>query len=106
MTNHTVAAVSTPFGKGGIAVIRISGDDTSKILEKVFVPAGKTVPNSAHRTAVFGNIIAADGTVVDSGIAVFFGSSCAAWRSEFAVVRIFFAVIPESGSGDPEFRIG
>ena len=37
ISNHTstVAAISTPPGKGGIAVIRISGTDTAEILKKV-----------------------------------------------------------------------
>ncbi|MDE6796896.1 MAG: tRNA uridine-5-carboxymethylaminomethyl(34) synthesis GTPase MnmE [Ruminococcus sp.] len=39
----TIAAVSTPDATGGIAVIRISGDDALKVAEKVFVPAGKQV---------------------------------------------------------------
>ena len=34
----TVAALSTPFGKGGIAVIRISGEDAVAVAEKVFFP--------------------------------------------------------------------
>jgi len=38
MINHndTIAAVSTPPGIGGISVIRISGVDCTKILEKIF----------------------------------------------------------------------
>ena len=39
----TIAAVSTPDATGGIAVIRISGDDAIKIAGKVFVPAGKKI---------------------------------------------------------------
>lgn len=34
--DRTIAAVSTPNGKGGIAVIRISGKDAVKIADKVF----------------------------------------------------------------------
>ena len=36
---RTIAAVSTPFGKGGIAVIRISGNEAFKIADKVFSAA-------------------------------------------------------------------
>ena len=36
--HDTIAAVSTPYGKGGIAVLRISGDKASDIAEKVFKP--------------------------------------------------------------------
>ena len=37
----TIAAISTPPGKGGVAVIRISGADAIKIAEKIFRPRGK-----------------------------------------------------------------
>ena len=53
----TVAAVSTPRGKGGVAVIRISGSESAGILEKVFRPAGKVTPADSPRTAVYGKVI-------------------------------------------------
>ena len=34
----TIAAISTPKGEGGIGIVRISGKDTFKILEKIFKP--------------------------------------------------------------------
>lgn len=37
----TIAAVSTPYGKGGVALVRISGADAINIAEKVFSPANK-----------------------------------------------------------------
>ena len=36
--NTTIAAISTPRGKGGIAVIRISGGDALEIASRVFLP--------------------------------------------------------------------
>ncbi len=74
MTNHTIAAVSTPYGKGGIAVIRISGDAVSEILGKVFRPHGKAMPSERPRTALYGSVVGLDGSVIDTGIAVFYPS--------------------------------
>ena len=68
--SDTVAAVSTPRGKGGIAVIRISGDETTAVLGRVFRAASD--PCTTPRKAVFGKIIDAEGQVIDEGIAVFF----------------------------------
>ncbi len=34
--NDTIAAVSTPFGKGAISIVRISGIDTFSIVNKIF----------------------------------------------------------------------
>lgn len=66
----TVAAVSTPRGKGGIAVIRISGADTAPVLARVF--RANTDPAAAPRKAIFGKILDAAGQVIDEGLAVFF----------------------------------
>jgi len=38
-TNDTIAAIATPSGKGGIAIIRISGPLASEIGQNLFVPA-------------------------------------------------------------------
>ena len=55
---RTIAAISTPRGKGGIAVIRISGDQAFGIASKVFYPAsGIPVSDCAYRTAVYGTVL-------------------------------------------------
>ena len=56
----TIAAVSTPNAVGGIAVIRISGEDAIKVAEKIFSPYGdKKVSDMAGYTCAYG--IAHDG---------------------------------------------
>ena len=40
MKDRTIAAIATPVGMGGIAVIRVSGNDAFEICNKVFY--GKT----------------------------------------------------------------
>lgn len=72
MINHTVAAVSTPFGKGGIAVIRISGEGAAEVINKVFVPRGGASPSETPRAALYGTIVSPDGSVIDEGICVFY----------------------------------
>ncbi len=71
----TIAAVSTPRGKGGIAVIRISGEDAVGVAERMFVPrSGKALSECRARSAVYGDILDGAGQVCDSGICVvFFG---------------------------------
>ncbi|MBE6575877.1 MAG: tRNA uridine-5-carboxymethylaminomethyl(34) synthesis GTPase MnmE [Ruminococcaceae bacterium] len=68
---ETIAAVSTPRGKGGIAVIRVSGDGAAEIAARVFSADLTAKP---PRTAVYGKIYAPlpDGgrEVVDDGVAV------------------------------------
>ncbi len=70
----TIAAISTPRGVGGIAVIRISGGDAVSVAGRVFFTAsGKTLPEVGHSHACYGEIRYC-GEVIDDGIAtVFFG---------------------------------
>lgn len=56
----TIAAISTPNAPGGIAVIRISGEEAIAVAEKIFVPFGnKKVSEMQGYTCSYG--IAADG---------------------------------------------
>ena len=73
----TIAAVSTPRGKGGIAVIRISGSDAAAIADKVFFPKnGRAISDTPHAMTVYGDIreFDGDGSIVniDDGMAVYF----------------------------------
>ncbi len=66
--NKTVAAISTPPGKGGVALIRISGDNAIDIAERVFRPASKkSVRSLPSRFCSYGDIIL-EGKEIDDGI--------------------------------------
>lgn len=75
--SKAVAAISTPRGTGGIAIIRISGDSVRDIVPRLFKPrhilSVQTDAPLPPRRAVYGDIISRDG-VIDSGIAVFYPS--------------------------------
>lgn len=65
MTTDTIAAVSTPYGKGGISIIRISGRDAIEIADSIFVSkSGKKLADAANRTINYGHIVA-EGRVID-----------------------------------------
>lgn len=68
----TIAAVSTPAGMGGIAVVRVSGAQTFEICDKIFVsPVGKKLSEQKNATAHFGKIVF-ENAVVDEVIATVF----------------------------------
>ncbi len=68
----TIAAVSTAFGKGGVALIRISGDEAIAVAERMFCPrSGKALSQSPSNYAVYGEIIS-DGVRIDDGMATVF----------------------------------
>ena len=73
----TIAAISTARGKGGVALLRISGPDAISVCEKVFLPkSGKKLSEYAPRTAIFGSICAPDDrgvwSEIDNGLATVF----------------------------------
>ncbi len=69
---RTVAAISTPYGKGGVALIRITGDEAVSIAEKVAVRTGNgTLSSAPSATAV--RVTFEDGGVpFDDGLATVF----------------------------------
>ena len=52
----TIAAISTAPGIGGIGIIRLSGEDTFKIIEKIFIPKNKNKEIKGY-TFKYGHII-------------------------------------------------
>ncbi len=55
---NTIAAISTPVGAGGIAIVRMSGKNAVSVLERVFIPAGnKSVYDIKSHTVTYGNIV-------------------------------------------------
>src|SRR5579863_2020084 len=67
--DDTIAAIATPLGEGGLAVLRISGADALNLADKVFVPAGKGKLSCKPSTALthtihFGKIVR-DGKTID-----------------------------------------
>jgi len=72
----TIAAIGTPYGKGGVAIIRISGEDAIAVAEKVFVAAsGKALSELEPNKLVWGEIYRNYGDeriCIDDGMAVVF----------------------------------
>lgn len=72
MVNRTIAAVSSPRGKGGVALIRISGDEAFRIASAVFAPAsGKKIEEYKPNTVVYGKFSDRNG-VFDDGMTVLY----------------------------------
>lgn len=62
----TIVAVATPPGRGGVGIIRLSGTDISVLAEQIL---GSCPP---PRKAVHKHFLAADGAILDDGIALYF----------------------------------
>jgi len=70
----TIAAVSTPRGKGGVAVIRISGTDAVNIASRIFRPKNrKKIKDFSSRVQIYGDIISNEkDEVIDDGLLTYF----------------------------------
>ncbi len=67
MNADTIAAIATPLGEGGLAVIRVSGPRALEIADRCFAPAGTAPlkPSAAFtHTLHFGHVLR-DGQTVD-----------------------------------------
>lgn len=62
----TIAAIATPPGNGGVGIIRISGNNALSVAQQL---TNKTLqPRHAH----YASFYEFDGTIIDSGLALFF----------------------------------
>ncbi len=69
-SERTIAAIATPAGQGGIAVIRVSGRDAFDIVQKMW--RGKPLAQCTSHTAHLGNISQEDGSVLDQAVITLF----------------------------------
>lgn len=69
-SERTIAAIATPAGQGGIAVIRVSGREAFDIVKKMW--RGKPLAQCTSHTAHLGNILQEDGSVLDQAVITLF----------------------------------
>jgi tRNA modification GTPase len=67
-----IAAIATAPGRGGIGVIRISGPALLSLAAALTTAAGATVRQPKPRLAMLTDFLAGDGTVIDSGLLLYF----------------------------------
>ena len=69
MFGSTIAAISTPRGKGGVAVIRISGEEAFSICENFVFPKSKTkLGDMRHASVCLSDITDEDGDLLDEAL--------------------------------------
>ena len=72
MYGNVIAAISTPPGKGGVAVIRMSGKGAFETAERVFLPiSGKKLGDYPPRTQIYGYIIYNEEKIDDGMLTLF-----------------------------------
>lgn len=71
MLEENVSAIATAPGKGGVAIIRISGKSPLEIAEKMFIPVGKTAVKDFEPYRMYPGRIDG-GNFCDYGLCVYF----------------------------------
>jgi len=61
--DDTIAAIATPFGTGGISVVRVSGNDAIDLVNKVF--KGKDLTKVKSHTIHYGHIVDKEENILD-----------------------------------------
>jgi len=57
-TEDTIVAISTPLGRSGIGIVRLSGKNAIKIADEVFLsPKGKRLHNTPSHRILYGHIL-------------------------------------------------
>jgi tRNA modification GTPase len=67
MLTDTIAAIATPLGEGGLAVIRLSGPQALAVADRSFVPVGKSSlkPSAAPTHTIHYGRVERQGQVID-----------------------------------------
>ena len=71
MMEDNIAAIATAAGKGGVAIVRISGKSPLQIAEKMFTPVGKTRVCDFQPYKMYAGTIDG-GSFSDFGLCVYF----------------------------------
>jgi len=69
---ETIVAISTPPGRGGVGVVRLSGPCAFAIARELFRPAGARIGGEVQGQATFGRFVDAGGETIDHGYLVLF----------------------------------
>ena len=73
MNDEVIAAISTAPGIGGIGIIRMSGKDTFKILDKFFIQKNpKKIEDIKGYSIKYGNIIDKNNNIIDEVLVSYF----------------------------------
>ncbi len=84
--NDTIAAIATPPGEGGIAIVRISGAWAEEILRAAFRPAHKG--EMKHGQMRYGTLTDPAGAPIDEVMAVFFRAPRSYTREDVAEIHL------------------
>ena len=89
MSEATIAAISTPTGTGGISIVRMSGDKSKDIIDKIFNPlaGGPIDRDKDNRRMRYGNIVDSNGEVIDEVMVSFMAEPATYTREDIVEIN-------------------
>ena len=88
MKNDTIAAIATAPGTGGISIIRLSGPEAEKLLNKVFVPASRISEDLFESHRMMYGRLKDGGETVDECMAVLMRAPKSYTREDVAEIHL------------------
>jgi len=94
LERDTICAISTPLGISGIGIIRLSGPDTYRIIDRIFKPARKIkISEASSHTVHYGHIV--DGTrIIDEVLVTIMKKPRSYTREDMAEIGCHGGIIP------------
>ena len=103
----TIAAIATSPGESGIGIIRISGEESLNILNKIFYPASKNLaPKDNHRQLIYGHIKDEQGHIIDEVLAVYFPAPKTYTAEDVVEIDCHGGIVPLSNTLSLVLRCG
>ncbi len=101
---HTIAQICTPQGKGGIAIIRISGDEAFLVADRVFKGKMKLSDSESHKIH-YGKIYDGD-TLIDECLASVFRTPKSYTAEDVVEINVHGGIIPARKTLDAILKAG
>lgn len=86
MNHETIAAIATARGMGGIAIVRVSGPLSEKILREAFIPAHSNHAFEPWRM-MYGRVADTQGEIIDEAVAVLMPAPHSYTREDVAEIQ-------------------
>ncbi len=86
--HDTIVAPGTARGNGAIAIIRITGPEARRTLQRLFRPLGSHLPWDVPRQLVLGDVIDSEGVGVDRGLGVWMPRSASPTGQDYVELHV------------------
>ena len=93
MQNDIIAAIATSRGEAGIAIVRLSGEGSTQLLDRHF-KGKRSLTDAPARTLCHGYLVSSDGEMLDEVLAVRFNKGESYTGEESAEIQCHGGLLP------------